>query len=353
MSLISILGSPFVDSPLPARGDSELLDVFTDAFRNRVGLLYLALHRRADWDPRLEDRYQELRAREHRTIKVIASLARVLNEGFREQYVIFKSVKPYPATPNDTDVVCLGPHSVYEEMYSALLARGYHFHEWAPQQRTVYDPGGVGQIGAGKKGGTYYIDLYEEISTDYFSYMDKRRLVPFVVRKELEGVPVNLLRPEPELAIVMFHSVFPERTFQLEHFYYPLYVLRAPHFDLELFLRFAIDSGVAFAVKTESSLIAQLHERHFGFVPRPIQKILDVLGSNDREVRRFSEQGGTTPYLFSPRTFWTAFLLKSVEWHSFRSLLIQGFRMLDPRFFRDVMRSIRMRMSEKGAYHLE
>ena len=84
-----------------------------------------------------------------------------------------------------------------------------------------------------------------------------------------------------------------------------------------------------------------------------MKKILAALGENPREVARLEQFRLTTPYMFSPRTFWTAFALKATEWHCFKSLMWQGVKMLDPRFFLEVMGSIRLRMSAKGAYHLE
>lgn len=348
-----LIGSPYVHRALRRFSDKELLSAYDQAFPNRIALLYLSLHRREGWDPRLEEKYQKLKNREQMTFNVIARLAEQLNVWYPAKYVVFKSIKPYPATPNDTDVICMGDDRDYEDMYQRLLAAGYQFHEWAPQQRTVYDARGQGKIGAGKMGGTYYIDLYTEISTDYFSYMNKRRLRSFVVKREIGGVPVKLLRPEPELAVVMFHSVFPERTFQLEHFYLPLYTMVQPDFDVGVFVRFAREAGVAYAVATQCSLIARLHQEHFGFVPAPVAEVLRQLGENRREVRRFEAGRLTTPYLFSPRTFWTAFGLKAREWHCFKSLIWQGVKMLNPKFFMEVMGSIRLRMSEKGIYHLE
>lgn len=348
-----LVGSPFVPREPRTFTDEELLSAYDQAFPNRIALLYLSMHRRPGWDPRLEEKYQALHQREQRTFDVIARVAEHLNRWDSANYVVFKSIKPYPATPNDTDVICLGEDADYERMYQHLLAAGYHFHEWAPQQRTIYDARGEGKVGLGKKGGTYYIDLYTEISTDYFSYMNKRRFRPFVVTRDVLGVPVKLLRPEPELAVVMFHSVFPERTFQLEHFYVPLYTFQQPDFDLDTFIRFSREAGVAYAVSTQCSLIARLHLEHFGFVPEPVDRILRELGSNVREVRQLERMKLTTPYMFTPRTFWLAFAGKTLEWHSFKSLLVQGVKMLNPKFFLDVMRSIRRRMSEKGIYHLE
>src|SRR5215475_3233071 len=105
-SLFDLLGSPFVNKPLRRFTDAELLGVYDLAFKNRVALLYLSLHRRSGWDPRLEEKYQTLKSRERTTFDVIARLAQVLNGWMPDEYVIFKSIKPYPATPNDTDVIC-------------------------------------------------------------------------------------------------------------------------------------------------------------------------------------------------------------------------------------------------------
>src|ERR1035441_1537447 len=121
--LIDLLGSPFADKPPRRFSDEELLEVYDLAFPNRVALLYLSLHRREIWDSRLEEKYQALKAREQMTLGVIARVAKVLNEWRPDQYVVFKSIKPYPATPNDTDVICLADPLGYEEMYQHLLKK--------------------------------------------------------------------------------------------------------------------------------------------------------------------------------------------------------------------------------------
>lgn len=155
--------------------DQELLDIYDDAFKNRVGLLYLSLYRKDGWNKELEEKYQKLLDREKKTNDVITRLADKLNKFDTENYIIFKSLKPYPATPNDTDVIWMGDKQSYRKVYDYLLNNGYEFHEWAPQQKTFYDAEGKNFIGHGKKGGTYYIDLYEEISTDYYAYLNKKQ----------------------------------------------------------------------------------------------------------------------------------------------------------------------------------
>jgi len=350
---VELIGSPFLDVPLRRISDEELLEMYESAFANRVALLLLSLHRREGWHAELEKRYQALKMREQKTLEVIAGLGDTLNRICPDQYAVFKSIKPYPATPNDTDVICFAGKEGYEDAYRKLINAGYVFHEWAPQQRTLYDRRGIGRIGKGKKGGTYYVDLYAEISTDYFSYLNKHRLKKYVVTREVMGVSVKMLRPEPELAIVMFHSLFPERTFQLEHFYVPMYLLARSDFDHSMFIEFCRESGTEYAVRSHAGILASIHQKNFGFVPKPIQNILERLGHNRRELDNFDSKGGIMPYMFTPRTFWTAFAHKATEWYCFKSLAIQIFKMLNPKFSLDVLRSIRVRRSEQGTYHLE
>jgi hypothetical protein len=353
LELIQLLGSPFVEQNRESPSEEYLLSMYDQAFKDRVALLLLEKYKRSDWGNELLDKYQKLFERQRETFLVIARLGRVLNEFDPESYVIFKSIKPYPATPNDTDVIFLKGKKEYEKAYRYLLDAGYVFHEWAPQQRTVYDPKGLGKIGIGKKGGTYYIDLYEEISTDYFAYFDKHQLLPHIVIKHIEGIPVRLLSPEPELAIILFHNVFPERTFQLEHFYLPLYYLSSKDFDADLFIEFVRNHGMVIAVKTNFTIVAHLHNVIFGNVPYQVQKILLAFGQNGRELVLFQRKSNSTPYLFSQNTFWLCLFQKATELYCFRSLLIQFLRMLYPPFFIQVVRSLRNRLSEKGIYHLE
>ncbi len=352
--ILQLIGSPFApQAEGPAVDDETLLAIYDEAFVDRVALLYLEKYRRPGWAPELEQKYRYLEERRLMTLSVISTLAEHLDTLCPENYLVFKSVKPYPATPNDTDVLFLGNRKQYRQVYQQLLAAGYVFHEWAPQQKTVYDPRGAGKIGKGKKGGTYYIDLYEEVSTDYFAYLDKRALRPYIVQREINGVVVPLLRPEPELAIVLFHNVFPERTYQLEHFYLPLYTFAQPDFDLDVFIEFCERNHLWRAVRANLSLVAALHEFEFGNVPEPVAAVLARWGEDVVEKQRYQRGELKTPYLFSPRLFWQAFSGKLVEWYSLRTALWQLVNMLNPHFLMDVIGALRLRLGPKSPYNLE
>ncbi len=350
--LIKIVGTPFVEGTNDV--DEETLDeIYDDAFKNRVALLYLSIHRKEGWAASLERKFIKLNDRRQKTLDVVASLGESMNEYGVDQYAIFKSLKPYPATPNDTDVINFGNKIVFNEVIDHLYSKGYEFHEWAPMQTTLIHPDGVGKTGKGKKGGTYYIDMYSDISTDYFLYIDKRSLLPYVEERVVEGKHIRNVKKEIELAIILFHNIFPERTFQLEHFYMPLYHLLEEEFDLEIMIEFAENQKLVRAISTNLTLVEYIHREVFGFVPGSVTLLLDRWGRNTRELEQFILKGATTPYMIMPRTFWLTFYDKLHDGAAFRSILVQAFHMLNPVFFFDVMRSLKNRFSEKGTYHVE
>lgn len=352
LELIVLLGTPF-SANRHVRNDRPLESIYDKAFEDRVALLYLTMYRKEGWPKSLEDKYLKLNDRREKTLEVVAGLGQTLNQFSSKEYAIFKSLKPYPATPNDTDVIIFGDRKRFKAVLHHLYSEGYLFHEWAPMQTTLIHPDGKGKTGKGKKGGTYYIDMYSDISTDYFLYIDKRSLIPYVETRIVNGQEIQNVRKEVELAIILFHNVFPERTFQLEHFYMPLYHFAEKDFDLNTMIEFAEKQRLTRAIATNLTLVEYIHKRLFGFVPDQVGHLLEHWGRNYWELERFKHSGMETPYMISPRTFWHTFYDKLHDNAALKSLVVQGMHMLNPIFFADVCRSLKNRFSEKGTYHLE
>jgi hypothetical protein len=351
--LVKLIGTPFISDKPQTQCDKYLGKLYEKAFSDRMAPLLLHKYKFDGWSPALEKRLVSIQKREKMTLRVLSDLANKLNEWNGAGYSVFKSLKPYPAIPNDTDVLLFGGKKKFESALAYLYECGYLFHEWAPMQTTLYDPRGKGKIGKGKKGGTYYIDLYSDISTDYFLYIDKLSLLPYIENSEVNGIQVRTVKKEIDLAIILFHNVFPERTFQLEHFYMPIYHLKNDDFDINLMVKFAEEQKLAYAIAANLTIVEYLHKKVFGFVPERISQLLDNWQRNDFELDRFRKVGEETPYMFSPKTFWMTFLHKIQDEAALKSLFVQGFHMLNPVFFMDVIRSLRSRFSEKGTYHLE
>lgn len=66
---------------------------------------------------------------------------------------------------------------------------------------------------------------------------------------------VRLSCLEPELAIVIFPRIFPGRNLQIEHCWLPLHMPAQPGLEMDLFLRFSREAGLAFAEKAKPSFV--------------------------------------------------------------------------------------------------
>jgi hypothetical protein len=93
--------------------------------------------------------------------------------------------------------------------------------------------------------------------------------------------------------------MFPERSFQLEHFYLPLYYLKNPDFRPDIFIEFIKKNHMAYAVGTSLHLVAALHNACFGFVPEVLENLKSPIAENERECSAFMRSGLQTPYMFT------------------------------------------------------
>lgn len=354
--IIQSVGSPFVQERETSLSEAEIKTLYPNVFENRIELLFLEKTRAPGWDDELEELYIGMQRRYEETISVIVNLCQVLNELCPNEYMIFKSIKPFPATPNDTDSIFLGSKKRYQEVSRLLVDAGYKELERAPLQITYYDSRGKGKVHSDKRGGTYYIDFYENIGTDYFVYVDKRRLQNCQTIREISGVDVPLMNANIELAIFLFHSVFPEKTYHIEHFYVALHTIsRMGHSDIELFCQFIKDNHLKPALKGSLGITAHLHNEAFGFVPDVLTDILKTLGGYRKpEVEKLVTDRLATPYLFTLSTFALAFVHKLLDPRAVRSLFVQGAKMANPAFAWDVFTVLRKRCGSKGlSHHME
>lgn len=351
--LLKYIGSPLLPDGNFDIKQSHVKQVYELALENRMGLYLLNKYSRILTDDYLVDEYKRLRFRNEMTEKVIIKACDLLNN-HNVDYVLFKSLKPYLATPNDTDILIFGNKKQFKKTLQIFYSENYIKHEVAPLQTTICDPRGKEYMGPKKKGGTYYIDVYFDIGTDYFAYTNKNKIKKYVDEINIKNFYVKTLKPEIELAILMFHNVFPERTFQFEHFYLPLFYLsKYEDFDVELFWNFVKNQYLEYAVNTNLTFVNHLHIKVFDDLPQKLQSLTNGYSQNNLELEKWSSVNFNMPYLFTPNTFWRSFAQKLKDKHAFKSLLTQLFHMLSPIFFIDVLKSLKLRFSARGAYQQE
>ena len=166
---------------------------------NKLLALYLEMQARSGAPSRGLEASRQRRNAIRQTIAALVSRA----EADAVEWAIFKTVRPFPFTPSDVDVVVLADDGA-RPLASSLLERGYSPSGGAPYTITLCDP----QTDVG-------IDLYQEIASSRFIYLDRATLRPYRTWQVQGGVAVPVLRPVAELVAILAHAVYKEQLFTL------------------------------------------------------------------------------------------------------------------------------------------
>jgi len=352
INILRRIGTPagLQEKGLATADQRELVAEYKVAYTNRIGQLYLSSVPQMFLPQQLAEKLVHLEERESKTLQVVAGISKALQEGgFR--HVVFKSIRPFPFTPNDTDVLMLEPPNRFGEVTAYLLDYGYKLLGYAPLQTLLYDPAGEGKVNIKKHGGIYYIDVYRNAGSDYFIYLDSRYAATQVRHLTICGVGVPVLRPELELAVLLYHNVFPENTYHLEHFYLVMYFLYGQQrIDTLEFVQQVRRNHFVIPVRANLSITSRLHQLAFGCVPERLSALVEMLGEDILSVQRLERASYQVPYHFRPQTFILSALAKLVERSSLQSAFVQGVHMLRPSFMRDAFRAIATRIKGYGVY---
>lgn len=348
IDLLRIIGSPFDISGTQQPVESEKMYKF--AFKNRVGLLYLNALKQEKSLSKLTEEYEELNRRARETVLTAARAAKVFDDA-QIPYVLYKTLRSYPATPNDVDIIFLGPGNQFESAKKALREAGYlqDAHS-APLQNLFVDPRGVEVASWDKKGGMYYVDLYLEASADYIIYIRKSELCGNVLRVPCgdEGT-ANVLNPEVELAALMMHSVFPENTFSLEMFYTICYAFaNFQKENIEQFIGFIRRNYLVKPAIASLTITLALHKEAFGNHPGMMLEVVERIGKIHKGERvRLQARGFETPHKYGLNIFAGSVLNKLLDTRALMSFGNQALHMLNPKFALDVFKTIRRKLTQE------
>ncbi len=345
--LLRMLGSPLIgnSAPEPLRESKEL---FSCAFRNRIGLMYLDALRRSHKLDKLAAMYRDLSDREKETLITASRVSSVLRKA-NVDHVIVKTLRPYPATPNDVDVVCLGDKRIFKRGERALQEAGYVLLLKKQEQNGYCDPRGAYLLAENRHvdemytGGRYFLDFYRNLAADHFQYMDKSKLSNAVIKvSPVDSCEFLVLEPLSDLCTILMHSVFPHQRYGLESFYTITYRLcEAEPSEIQRFGALVRSYNLEYAAAAFLAVTHRVHTEVFGFVPPKLREALDAVGMLHYESRNFAQSSLDMPYVFSKRVVWGAVFWKLREKNALRSMLTQLVSMVRPSFFSDVMFEMR------------
>lgn len=350
--LLTTIGSPANSvrtRPTPGQVD----ECFDMAFENRVGLLFLerCCELGIALSPAAQKNHARLLDRCESTERVMFRLTDVLQSVARDRWVLFKSIKPFPSTPNDTDWFPFDRRE-HSALVGRLLESGFSFLERAPLQTTLTEGSGASLVHSDKRGGVYYIDCYKVPSADYFIYLDPEKMRRHFTYRKVQGHELPALDACAELAAITIHNVFPEKTFSMESLFLILHYLIEieENGGVDDFVETVRENFIERAVSANLAVAVALHRRFFGDCPEILSRLLDEFPSEVGEGRLLERSGYRLPYSFSNRCFWECFFEKLRDPISLRSAGVQALHMLNPVFFADVMQILWKRTRPGGIY---
>lgn len=343
IKLIRVIGSPFNPDRILPDNAEEALELFYYAKKNKIALLYLeSLRERGKLeDLGLDSNYKSEKMKHDEQLFTACRISEVLNSNYID-YAIFKSLMPFPATPNDVDIIHFGSDKEFEFASRAILNSNYiEVEGYADaEQRMFHDRRVCDHLVKAKKD-IYDVDLYHKISASYVQYLNKAMLKKHVIIKEINGVPIKVIRPEAELIAIIIHSIIPEMLCTLLVYYATLYYIK----DIgtrknDNFIDIARENKVCFSIRAHFSLVAEIHKTVHGVIPIELREIIDRIGPDDYEKMKLIKNEYAMPYKYSLYTISKVFLEKSGEAGFRKSVLKQMIHMLNPRLCKWVIYNI-------------
>ena len=339
VKLLKIIGSPFTSEQEPPENKNKALELYDYATKNKIGLVYLESLKNQE---KLEEfglrlKYQEEQKKHNEQLITANRISELFNSS-SVNYTIFKSIMPFPATPNDVDIIHLGSDEEYKNAVGIMLRSEYMEvkGEADAEQRMFHDTRVCKHPNTPKKD-VYDIDLYQKISASYVLYLDKRKLEKYVTELNMSGNKIKVLRPEAELVAIIIHSIIPEMLCTLLVFYATLhYIIKMNSEEINKLIYIAKENKVVFSVKAHFSLVAELHKAAYGFVPREIEEVLAKLGGKTGESNNLFKNNFKMPHRYSWYVILRTLLEKMKEEESRRSIVKQAVSMLNPKLIKFV-----------------
>jgi hypothetical protein len=254
LELLNTIGVPTVIEGIKRNADKQLMQL---AKINKVALLYSLACGQESKD--LMDSYRLL-------IDTLREVSAVFNSN-GITYSIFKTIKPFPSTPADIDILISDEH--LNKAISLLESSGY--------KRTEYDAYNVPL----KR--EMIIDLQLQPSVSNLPYLRKQFLMQNTILDNAYGVSGYNLNTAAEIIMIASHSIYKEQMFTLND-YYTITIL-AESVDVSDLLKSAELSNSLEALRIILSICAQITETAFGKKLR-VCELADAFGASYRPIPR-------------------------------------------------------------------
>jgi hypothetical protein len=283
IDLIRAIGIPGIIEGYQGKMNTHLMEL---AELNKISLLYSNALNDVGVNRQLIKRYELL-------LKTIREVTSAFSR-YSINYCIFKTIKPFPTTPSDIDILL--PRNDFERARDLLISLGY------------------AKIGNDRFTITLRremnVDLQLQPSVSNLPYLSKKLMLENTIFKDMNGIDVRVLNPAAEILVLASHSFYKEQMLTLND-YYAITIL-AERVDPAHLISLAKDAATLEALQVIVQLCSYITElafnrklkisdlkHHLGPIKEyPIDemplkfpfsmviKLLAIKASKDREMRR-------------------------------------------------------------------
>ena len=330
--LLNIIGSPF-NPPILEPNYEDSIELYEIARKNKIGLLFLEkLEEKGKLNNELQLEINKQREA-HETLRTTAERAASILNKSDCKYAVVKSKYPFPVVLSDVDILIFGGTKEYKHAIKSMTSSYFELMGEAPLESMLHDKRGKHSEESLEKD-PCDVDVYREIGAGYIKYMNKNKFSQSYFSSEItsNGVKLNTLKASCELALNMFHSIYPEKIFTLLLHYYTLFSIKMmDSADKAEFLGICKDQNIAKAVLLILNMIETIQETCFGESPRELTGLREDIGK--REYIPIDK----LPYNYPTRMLLEIFWGKRKDMVFTASVIRQGMAMLNPKYARYVM----------------
>jgi hypothetical protein len=333
--LMSLIGTPFNESK--TLDEVEYDELYQLAKKNKIGLLFLESLERKNMIGRYGNELNNQR-RIFATQKTTAArAANILNKA-KCTYAIVKSIYPFAATPNDVDLLILGETTQYNTAVGAMLSSNYEVvGKEAPLEICLHDSIHAKHFNDPSKKfeskDEYDVDIYKEIGAGHIIYMNKSKLIKYIAHTTIKNTSVNVLETPAELALAIFHSIYPERIYTLLLHYFILYsIYEMDSKAIDEFISICHIHKMGRAAALVLMVTRAIQNSCFGNAPKILSDLSRALVGETREICV-----NKVPFLYSFKMLAGCFWEKKRDRIFIFSFIRQLTSMLNPRYMRFIL----------------
>jgi hypothetical protein len=342
--ILNIIGSPFNSSQYLHPEDYNSVELFNIAQKNKIGLLFLeALAKQNKLAGELQIELGRQR-KINETLQVTMLRAAAILNAAKCKYAVIKSIYPFPATPNDVDILVLGNGSEYKNTI-ALMKYNYFqlIGKEAPLEVCLHDSS-RGRHLINTEESAYVkdpldVDIYNEVGAGHIIYMDKTKLVNRTSETIIKSTKIKILEPTAEIVLSIFHSIYPERLYTLLLHFHILYMIRdMASADVEEFLQVCNENKMSGVASLVLNLTDFVQKKCLDQSPEKLTDLIEALPKFKSQVRVTK-----LPYLYSVQDTLKAFWSKKADLVFTRSVIRQTLSVLNPQYMSYVVNVHRSR----------